>query len=109
MGYTTEKNRVTYRADGTGPAGSAGPAGPTDPAGSILAEVTFPATDRPGVVDIDHTFVDPSLRGQGIAGTLMRHAVDAIRSSGRRVVAAPSCSYAAAWFEKHPSERDLLA
>ena len=35
--------------------------------GSVLAEVTFPTCDE-GIVEIDHTFVDSSLRGQGTAG-----------------------------------------
>ena len=35
--------------------------------GTLLAETTFPAAGN-GVVDINHTFVDESLRGQGIAG-----------------------------------------
>lgn len=73
---------------------------------NTLAEATFPE-EIPGVVNIDHTFVDPSLRGQGIAGQLMRHVVDALRGTGRR--AHPTCSYAVAWFEKHPEEGDLLA
>jgi predicted GNAT family acetyltransferase len=35
-----------------------------DTKGSLLAEITFPFT-APGKVDINHTFVDASLRGQG--------------------------------------------
>lgn len=34
--------------------------------GRVIAEVTFP--DRDGAADIDHTFVDDTLRGQGVAG-----------------------------------------
>ena len=41
-----------------------------DPSGRLLAEVTFPPLDE-GTVIIDHTFVDASLRGQGIAGKLL--------------------------------------
>ena len=33
--------------------------------GRVIAEVTFP--DRDGAADIDHTFVDDTLRGQGVA------------------------------------------
>ena len=47
----------------------------------MVAEVTFPQI-RPGAVVIDHTWVDPSLRGQGAAGQLMQAVVDALR--GRR-------------------------
>lgn len=38
--------------------------------GALLAETTFPPAGE-GVVDIDHTYVDESLRGQGIAGQMM--------------------------------------
>lgn len=34
--------------------------------GKLLAEITFP-TGEDGVADINHTFVDESLRGQGVA------------------------------------------
>lgn len=74
-------------------------------AGETLAEVTFPETE-PGVVNINHTFVDDVLRGQGIAGKLLAEAAAALRETGRKAV--PTCSYAVAWFEKHPEEKDLL-
>lgn len=76
-----------------------------DDAKNVLAEVTFPEV-APGVVEINHTFVDPSLRGQGIAGQLLERAADAIEESGRS--ARPTCSYAAAWFEKHPERAGVV-
>ena len=45
--------------------------------GRVIAEVTFP--DRDGAADIDHTFVDDTLRGQGVAGQLLREAADVSR------------------------------
>jgi len=77
-----------------------------DETGKTIAEVTFPEV-REGVVDINRTFVDDSLRGQGIAGKLLKAAVAVLRASGRKAVL--SCSYAVKWFEKHPEEKDLLA
>lgn len=74
--------------------------------GKILAEITFPEVGT-GIVDINRTFVDDSLRGQGIAGELMRRAVHIIERNGKH--ARTSCSYAARWFGKHPEHRDLLA
>ena len=73
-------------------------------ADKLIAEVTFPTRD--GVADIDHTFVDDSLRGQGVAGQLVRAAADQIRADGNR--ARVTCSYARAWFARHPEEADLL-
>ena len=77
-----------------------------DTAGRLLAEITFP-TVRSGVADINHTFVDRSLRGTGVADQLMRAALTAIRADGNRVIA--TCPYAAAWFDKHPDQTDILA
>ena len=74
--------------------------------GTALAEVTFPLDER-GVAQIDHTFVDESLRGQGVAGQLMEALTAHLRSEGLK--ALPVCSYAVAWFEKHPDQQDLLA
>ena len=72
---------------------------------NVLAEVTFPVVE-PGV-EINHTFVDESLRGQGVAGQLMHRAVASIAASG--YFARPTCSYAVSWFEKHPEHAALLA
>lgn len=72
-----------------------------DEGGRLLAEVTFPQV-RPGEYCINHTFVDPSLRGQGTAGELVRAAVDEIGRRGGRVSA--TCSYAVAWLARHGSE-----
>ncbi len=69
----------------------------TDDSGNMIAEITFPET-APGVFTIDHTFVDESLRGQGIASKLVQAAVDEIESRGGAVEA--TCSYAVRWLEK---------
>ena len=65
----------------------------------LVAEITFPET-APGVYTIDHTFVDASLRGQGVADRLVRAALEQIQANGG--TAAATCSYAAAWLDKHP-------
>ena len=78
----------------------------TDASGQTIAEVTFPAAGE-GVVDIDHTFVDPSLRGQGVAGQLMQALADQLRLERRKAVL--TCSYAQKWFGEHPEYGDVLA
>lgn len=75
-----------------------------DPSGTILAEVTFPVSGS--VATINHTFVDSSLRGQGVADKLLSSAVDQIRSHGLQAQA--TCSYAIKWFQEHPEHSDLL-
>lgn len=52
-----------------------------DGGGRLVAEITFPCT-QPGIYTIDHTFVDPSLRGQGMADKLVRAALEQIRKNG---------------------------
>lgn len=69
----------------------------TDDTGKVIAEVTFPETAE-GVYTIDHTFVDNSLRGQGVAGQLVQAAVDEITAKGGRVEA--TCSYAVKWLSE---------
>ena len=63
----------------------------------IIAEITFPAKED--TCEIDHTFVDPSLRGMGIASILVEEARNYILSKNK--IPVPICSYAVKWFEKH--------
>ena len=72
-----------------------------DDEGKLIAEITFPETE-PGVFTIDHTFVDDSLRVQGMAGTLVQLAVDEIQR--REGVIAATCSYAKKWLEENDYE-----
>lgn len=60
------------------------------------------------VVDFDHTFVAPRLEGGGVAGRLVRFAIDDVRASGGLRVRA-SCPYVAHWFTRHPQDAELLA
>lgn len=78
----------------------------SDEAGNTIAEITFPLKYK-GVVDIDHTFVDDSLRGQGVAGQLVEAAAQYLRAN--RLKAVVTCPYAKKWFEKHPEYEDILA
>jgi predicted GNAT family acetyltransferase len=59
------------------------------------------------VLDLDHTFVPPALRGAGLASQLTEHALRYAHEHGYRV--RPSCPFVAAYIERHPQHRDLLA
>lgn len=76
------------------------------PEGVILAEVVFPS-DAHGIAQVNRTFVDESLRGQGVAAKLMLAMADYLQRTGKK--AFPVCSYAVTWFEKHPEYAHLLA
>lgn len=64
----------------------------------IIAEATYHSFGE-NAVDIDHTYVNPAYRGQGIAGKLMEAVAVYLRENGLKAVG--SCSYANAWFDKH--------
>ncbi len=60
------------------------------------------------VAVFDHTVVPPPLEGRGIAGRLVRFAMDEIRAEGQWRV-RPVCSYVVGWFARNPADADLLA
>ncbi|MFI7444368.1 GNAT family N-acetyltransferase [Nonomuraea indica] len=61
---------------------------------------------RGSTIAFTHTEVAADFEGQGLAGTMVRHALDASRDTGLRVV--PLCSYVASYIERHPEYQDLL-
>lgn len=64
----------------------------------LIAEATFTFKDN-GEVDIEHTYVNPALRGQGIAGKMMEVVAAYLREKGLKATA--SCSYANSWLTKN--------
>ena len=60
-----------------------------------------------GVMTIEHTEVDRALEGRGVAGALVRGALDHARREGLRVEA--ECSYTRTYMERHPETLDLRA
>ncbi len=71
----------------------------------LLCEVTFPRRDDLRV-NIDHVYVDSSLRGAGVASDIMLMAYEHIKSKGLKIVA--KCPYAIAWFKRHPQYQDIV-
>ena len=61
MDFVTEQNCITCLRDG-----------------EEMGEVTFPP-DGAGTVVINHTYVDPALRGRGLADELVRRAAEELR------------------------------
>lgn len=72
--------------------------------GSRIAEMTYRSLGG-GRVLVDHTHVDPSLRGRGVARQLLDALVAWARTSGTRVSA--SCSYVVVQFARDPSLKDI--
>lgn len=70
----------------------------TDEKGKLIAETTF-FQKEDGVINIDHTYVSPNLRGKGVGANMMAVVAEHLRDKGKRVTA--SCSYANLWFKKN--------
>jgi predicted GNAT family acetyltransferase len=62
-------------------------------------------TLSPGRMTIVHTEVDPALEGRGVAGALVRAALDHARSAGLKVEA--ECAYARSYLDRHPETAAL--
>ncbi|NCC69744.1 MAG: N-acetyltransferase [Clostridia bacterium] len=69
-----------------------------DEKNELMAEATYVPVGN-ATVDINYTYVNPILRGQGVAGQMMEAVAQRLRKDGLRAVA--SCSYANAWLQKH--------
>jgi predicted GNAT family acetyltransferase len=88
MDFIYEENKISSR----------------DETGKTLAEVTFPSINDT-LVNIDHTYVSPDLRGLGVADKLLTALAEKLRAEGR--MAYPSCPYAVKWFGEHPDFKDI--
>ncbi len=74
--------------------------------GRRIAELTY-GHARAGLVNIDHTEVDASLRGQGVARLLLDAAVRWARATHTKVTT--TCPYATVQFARDPTIRDVLS
>ena len=81
MEYITYRNKIVAITDG-----------------EEVGEVTFPMTGE-NTYNINHTYVNNRLRGQGIASELVRRAVEEIERRGGHVTA--TCSYALLWLARN--------
>jgi hypothetical protein len=61
---------------------------------------------RDGKYVLPHVEADLELRGTGAASRLMQQIVDHARD--QKLVLEPRCSYARAWFQRHPDAQDVL-
>ena len=74
--------------------------------GKRIAELTY-ARASEALIIVDHTEVEPNLRGQGVARALLVTAVNWARENHVKV--KPTCSFAVAQFARDQSIRDVLA
>lgn len=63
-------------------------------------------TFQGNLVHFDHTFVPHEHRGKGVAAALVRTGLEEARRLSWKIV--PSCSYVAAFIQRHPEFNDLV-
>ena len=73
--------------------------------GEKIAEITYSPASEDFVI-ADHTFVDESLRGQGIAGKLLDHLVAEMSKEGKQIKAL--CPYVVRKFKENPEKYDAI-
>ena len=71
--------------------------------GQVIAEISW--TMLSDVMVMDHTFVSPDLRGQGVAKKLLDRAADYAREKNFKM--EPICSYVVTAFERYDDYNDL--
>jgi predicted GNAT family acetyltransferase len=75
--------------------------------GKRIAEMTWSRGHDKKLVIIEHTEVDPSLRGRGIPKLLVKAAVEWARQEKIRIV--PLCPFAKHVFDRTPEYADVRA
>ena len=71
-------------------------------------EVAFAAYEIDGrTISFTHTIVPRRIEGGGVGSRLIAAALDDVRARGLRFV--PQCAFVAAYIERHPEYRDMLA
>lgn len=61
--------------------------------------------EEPNRIVFTHTIVPDELSGQGIAGELVKHALDYARE--KKLTVVPQCAYVAAFLKRHPEYGEL--
>jgi uncharacterized protein len=74
--------------------------------GQRIAEISYVWSDEKQII-ANHTWVDDSLRGQGMARQLLDTLVDFAREKQLKIV--PTCSYVDVMFKREKSFADVKA
>lgn len=72
------------------------------------AFLSYEIQDTPNgtVYDLQHTFVNPAMRGQGVAARLVKKAVEHAREENHKV--KPTCSYIHTYMKRYKEDNDVL-
>ena len=72
----------------------------------VIAEITYAPFGEDKVI-ANHTYVDPSLRGQGVAEKLLDCLVEEMKEQDKKIV--PHCSYVDSMFRKHEKYKHIYS
>lgn len=75
-------------------------------AGDKLAEITWKEGSQPDTIAVDHTYVSPDLRGQGVAEKLLDSLVEEAVAEGKLIKAV--CPYVVSKFREQPEKYDHI-
>ena len=75
-----------------------------DEQNKAVGELTFILKEEQMI--INHTGVNPDLRGQGLAEKLVLEVVDYARKNKLKII--PFCSYVSVYVGKHPEVQDVI-
>ena len=75
-----------------------------DEQNKAVGELTFILKEEQMI--INHTGVNPDLRGQGLSEKLVLEAVDYARKNKLKII--PFCSYVSVYVGKHPEVQDVI-
>ena len=70
-------------------------------------EAVVEYTLKDNVIDLYRTFTPPELRGKGVAGKLVKYAIEYAKKNNLKVI--PTCSYVRGYIERHENYKELLA
>jgi len=75
---------------------------------AVNGERAIAAYEKRGdTIVFTHTEVPSELEGKGIGSRLIQGALEDVREKGETIVA--ECSFVAAYLERHPDQKDLMA
>lgn len=75
--------------------------------GKIIAEADIRKISE-SEVDVVHVYVDPSIRGHGVASQIMDEVTEYLRNNNLKAEA--SCSYANMWFNRNQEKcKDVIS
>lgn len=73
--------------------------------GRVVARMTYSRIDDHSII-IDHTAVDPQVKGTGAGKEIVFHAVEWARDNEQKIL--PLCPFAKGVIEKNPELQDVL-